>query len=138
MAYAFELEMDLINLDIEAVLTEAIQDNNEYVADLNAEQLAKGLRSDGSKILPEYTEMTIGLKSGEPGLAGVTDHVTLFNTGSHYRQLYAEIKGDAIEYGSKDEKSESLQDKYGSKIYGLSTDSKDELLSGHYLIIFHI
>ena len=133
MAYAGEILDALKSLDLEAIARESLEENAEVMADLNAEQLARGLRADGSEILPLYKPLTIEIKQTKSGLAAVTDHVTLFDTGSHYRELYAEVQGDEIEYGSRDEKSAKLQKKYSTSkgpIYGLTTDSKDELMNG--------
>jgi hypothetical protein len=132
MADALEILSNLKSLDLDGIIHQTLVDNEKVMADLNAVQMSKGLRSDGSEILPSYADLTIELKEGKPGLAGVTDRVTLFDTGDHYRELYAEVQGaDAIEYGSKDEKSEKLQKKYGDKIYGLDSDSRDELAEQH-------
>jgi diphthamide synthase (EF-2-diphthine--ammonia ligase) len=109
---------------------ETLRENEKVMADLNASQMAQGKRATGTDIRPDYKPLTIALKEGKFGLAGVTDHVTLYNTGSHYQKLYAEVEGDEIEYGSKDSKSESLQEKYGA-IYGLTDDSLDDLVEGH-------
>lgn len=131
MADALEILNNLKGLDLTAIIQKTLVDNEGVMADLNAVQMAKGLRADGTEILPTYSDTTIELKEGKPGFAGVTDHVTLYDEGSHYRELYAQVQGeDAIEYGSKDSKSEKLQKKYG-KIYGLDEDSRDELTEQH-------
>lgn len=133
MADALEILQVLKGLDVEAIAISTIEENEKAMADLNAEQLARGLRADGSEILPSYADLTIELKSEKSGLAGVTDHVTLYDTGDHYAGLYADVQGDEIEQGSHDEKSASLQKKYSTKkgsIYGLTADSREELITG--------
>jgi len=138
MATGLDLLENLEALNIPSVAVTTLKENSERMADLIAGQLAQGLRSDGSEILPSYKPLTIELKHEKSGLAAVTDHVTLYDTGEHYKELYVEIKGDEIEYGSHDDKSEKLQEKYDVKgrkgngsIYGLTEDSKDELVEGH-------
>ncbi len=131
---ALELEMVLESVDIPRAASATIERNEEVIADLNATQMSQGKRSDGSEILPSYRPMTVDLKMKKSGLAGVTDRVTLFDKGDHYRGLYAKVKGLDIEYGSADQKSEKLQDKYDTargSIYGLNLDSRDELVEGH-------
>lgn len=127
MAYAGDILNTISSLDLETIVDDTLKENTEHIADLNASQLAKGLRADDSEISPPYADATVFEKERKSGLAGVTDHVTLYDTGDHYREMYAAVVGRAVEYGSKDEKSEKLQKKYGNKIYGLSTDSKEEL-----------
>jgi hypothetical protein len=121
--------LEAVNLS--KIASESLEQHEETIADLNASQMATGRRSDGSEILPSYADLTIELKSQKSGLAGVTDRVTLFDQGDHYRQLYADVQGEKIEFGSKDPKSEKLQEKYGDKIYGLGPDAKEELVEGH-------
>jgi hypothetical protein len=130
MPDVLDLLDNLESLNIKQVAIEALRDNEEIMADLNAGQMAKGKRATGTDIKPAYAPLTIELKKEKSGLASVTDRVTLYDTGSHYRNLYADVKGDEIEYGSKDPKSEDLQKKYGA-IYGLTNDSKEELIEGH-------
>jgi hypothetical protein len=129
---ALELIEVLNGIDIPAIAREALAGNTERIADLNAGQLAQGVRSTGSEILPEYRGLTIEIKRGKSGLAAVTDHVTLFDTGAFYRSLYAQVMGDEIEYGARDEKAEKLAKKYKPTIFGLTLDSRDDLTT-HYL-----
>ena len=133
MADALEILQVLQQLDVEAIAISTLEESEKAMADLNAEQMAKGLRADGSEILPSYSDLTIELKSEKSGLAGVTDRVTLYDTGEHYKQLYANVQGDEIEWGSRDEKSAKLQKKYDTakgSVYGLTSDSRDELING--------
>lgn len=111
---------------------EALQNTTTVVEDLNATQLAQGLRADGSELLPSYTPLTIELKKHKSGLAAVTSHVTLFDTGDFYRSLHAEVKGDRLVYSDTDEKFEKLNKKFSTSkgsILGLTKDSKGELVN---------
>lgn len=127
---SLELQESIRSINLNDIAARSIEDNRESIADMNAAQMAQGLRADGSEILPSYADLTISMKKKRSGLSGVFDHVTLYNTGAHYAGLYAEVKGDEIEYGSRDEKSAVLQKKYNTakgSIYGLSTDSREDL-----------
>lgn len=130
MASPMDLLESLQDLDIDQVASDSLKEHEETIAEMNASQLAQGRKSDGKYITPEYADLTIELKKKKSGLAAVTDVVTLFDTGSHYKNLYAEVKDKQIEYGSRDSKSEALQEKYGQNIYGPDDDSKDELVEG--------
>lgn len=117
----------LESFDVDKIVNDVLNESTETMANLNAAQLAQGLRADSTEIQPPYADRTVFEKQhNKSGLAAVTDHVTTYDTGSHYRKLYAEVQGDELEYGSRDEKSAKLQKKYG-KLYGLTTDSKEEL-----------
>jgi hypothetical protein len=114
--------MDLLEilqeLNVQDQAVSALSDHEEDIATQIAGQLSAGVNGDGSEIVPEYAFLTVQLKQGKPGLSGVTDRVTLFDTGSHYRELYAEVeKTGEVETGSRDEKSLDLQAKYGEGIY---------------------
>lgn len=122
----------ITSLDIPGMAGKVLQEHSEVIADLNASQLAQGRRSDNSEILPRYSPVTIELKKGLPGLAGVTDRVTLFSSGRHYAELYFIVQGLKTEYGSRDSKSEKLEKKYGTargSLYGLTDDNRQELIN---------
>jgi hypothetical protein len=128
---AVEVLSVLEKLNVSETASETVADNTEIIADLNATQLSQGLRSDGSETLPSYTALTIQLKGEKTGLASVTDHVTLYDTGDFYKELYAEVHGEDVEVGSKNWKSDKLQKKYSTakgSIFGLNVDSRDELV----------
>lgn len=128
MAYAGDILDTIAGINLVEIIHETLIENTGTMADLNAAQLAQGLNSDNTAIEPPYKDVTVFEKQQKSGLAGVTDHVTLYNEGDHYREMYAEVDGDdAFELGSKDAKSDKLQKKYGKKIYGLTDDSKEIL-----------
>lgn len=118
MATAGDLLDNLRSLNLQELAIESLELYEEDIADQIAGQLSAGVNGDGSAITPEYSYVTKQLKAGKPGLSGVTDRVTLFDTGAHYAGLYADVKKTGvIETGSKDEKSFELQVKYGDLIY---------------------
>jgi hypothetical protein len=126
MADSLELLNAMQQVSVLAVAEQSVSQTIDVIPDFNATQLAQGLRADGSRILPDYKPLTIEIKK----LKGQeTSFVNLKDTGAHYRKLYADLKGDVIEYGSRDEKSDALQKKYG-RIYGLNSDSQDEYVEG--------
>jgi hypothetical protein len=116
-------------LDTDAIIEQSIVETKETIADLNAEQLFTGKRSDGSEILPSYSDRTIAIKEqkGQP-----TDRVTLRDTGSFYQGIRVEVEGARIVINSTDEKNESLNKKYSTakgNIFGLSIPFKREYLN---------
>jgi hypothetical protein len=135
MADAVDLLENLAALDVEQIATSILKSNEEIMADLNATQLSQSMRTDGTEIFPSYKGLTIHIKETmKSGLAAVTDRVTLYDTGDHYRQLYAKVMGRELEFGSKDEKSAKLEKKYATSkgaLYGLTEDSRDELVESH-------
>lgn len=123
--------IDALNLPV--ICQEVLENNEDVMADLNATQLSQGLRTDGTKITPEYAELTVMIKSGKSGLSGITDRVTLYDEGHYYGGLFADVKGQDVFFGSTDPKEEALNKKYATakgRLEGLNEDSADELASG--------
>jgi hypothetical protein len=113
----------------------AIEQTKESIADLNASQLAQGIRSDGSKITPEYSTLTIELKLGQPGLSGIVDRVTLYNEGNFYRGItVTNITPSTYDITSTDWKTKKLEDKYGVKILGLTVENRSQYAKGPFWI----
>lgn len=103
--------------DAEKTVFDSLEETKEYIADLNAEQMHKGLKANGQEITPFYHNITVEKKiaKGQP-----FDRVTLFDTGAFYRGIFAEIKKTGVYSFSTDEKAERLVKKYGKFIFGLS------------------
>ncbi len=119
-------------LDTEAVIESAIVQTKEVIADLNAEQMNKGLRADGSEITPSYSPLTIAIKEekGQP-----TDRVTLKDTGDYYKAIRVEVSsGGETKVINNDPKAEKLNKKYSKakgNILGLSDPYRREYLNDH-------
>lgn len=128
--------MDMLDtletLDISRLCSKVMQDNLREIPPLIEQQLDKGLRSDGSEILPAYTQTTIQIKElkGQP-----TDRVTLHDEGNYYRGLYADMQGDqGFITGSKDVKSDKLDKKYATakgRLTAMNETSKEELADNY-------
>ena len=130
---ALQVLANVRKLDILQTADDTINENSEVFADLIATQMAHGVRSDGSDILPSYKPLTIEMKQGRSGLAGVTDRVTLFDQGNFYRGLFVKAIGLDIEYGSRDWKLEKLDKKYSTRrgsIVKPTEESKEEIITG--------
>lgn len=128
-----DLLENINELNIPVICQEILENNEAVMADLNATQLSQGLRTDGTRITPEYAELTVMIKSEKTGLSGITDRVTLFDEGDYYKGLFADVKGQDIFYGSTDPKEQALNKKYATakgKLEGLNEDSADDLASG--------
>lgn len=118
MASPMDLLESLQSLDLKQEAVNSLSVHEEDIADQVAGQLSAGINGDGSAIEPEYAFLTVQLKKGKPGLSGVTDLVTLYDEGDHYRELFSDVQGSGeIITGSHDEKSLDLQAKYGEGIY---------------------
>lgn len=110
---------------------EAFNQSSEAAADLNAGQLAQGLKTDGTQSDYPYSPLTIALKRGRPGLSGVTSYLTNYDTGESYRKLYARAYSGKIEWGTKTDKEEAIDERMEGIAFGLTPDSWGELKQGH-------
>jgi hypothetical protein len=113
------------------IAAQALEDNHEIAENLNASQLAQGLKSDGTEANFTYSPFTIATKKGKPGLAGVTDHLTNYNTGESYKGLYFKITGDQVEGGTTTDKEESISDRMDGKAFLLDQDNKEIFIRQH-------
>lgn len=116
------------SLNIEQVARESINETKEVIADLNAEQMFRGLRADGSEITPSYSELTVQIKKMK---GQVFDHVTLRDTGAFQQAMFVRVSGLQVITGSSDLKSPKLERKYSKakgSIFGLSEKFRAEYL----------
>ncbi len=122
--YIKNLEYVKANLRLEEA--KVVSNNKDLILDLNREQLyEKGINNDGTPITPEYRPFTKRLKQS---VGAIWSHVTLFHTGQFYRGFDLVKTGNGFSVFSRDSKSSLLQDKYGSKIFGL-TESNEKILN---------
>jgi hypothetical protein len=108
-------------LDIQTVSVQSIEQTKEYYADLNAEQLNKGRKQDGS-LMPDYSLRSV-IQFNKP--AGP---IKLYDTGAFYKGLKLDVNGVKLSVYSTDSKSDMLESKYGTEIFGLSIPFKREYI----------
>lgn len=93
--------------------------------------MSLGKRADGTEITPSYSDLTIMLKD-EKGQE--TRWVTLKDTGAFWSDMFVDVGNSSYEVGSADAKAAKLEKKYGSKIFGLTKESKSEEYIPLYLL----
>lgn len=119
---------NLNKFDFEQELLRILNNNTTYIMDLERMRLLEGKNSDGSDIHPAYNlhYATYKLKFNP---LGVTD-LTL--TGSFTQEFIMSATEFPVVFGSLDDKSYSLVQKYGENIFGLRKadlqDLKGEIL----------
>ena len=101
-----------------------IIEHKDVIADLQAEQWAKGINSFGREIGPAYAPYTIEQKQQKSGLAAVTDHVTYYDTGELYKSLNGEVSNKQYDITSPSFKFEKAKERSGVTVVGLSPESK--------------
>lgn len=121
--------LEVYKAQIAELAEQAFNINSKTAADLNASQLAQGLKTDGEQSDYPYAPLTIAIKRGKPGLSGVTSYLTNYDTGESYRRLYAIANGGRIEYGTKTDKSEAISERMDGKAFGLTNENREEMLN---------
>lgn len=116
------------------ILIPTIEKNLNKIEELNKQQLQKGLASDGgtsgrhsgSKISRKYVNEKVNKGIYD---SSIYPAVNLYNTGDFYRKLTAKMDlSFGIYIESFDAKADVLEERYGSKIYGLTKESMNELV----------
>lgn len=106
----------------------AIDNNLSTMADLNVAQMEKGLNSDGTEIGSYVSEPYARFKKAIGSIApfGVVD---LKFEGNLHSRTFAKRNGDNLVFGSTDEKTKQLKEKYDSngEIFGLTKDNQIEV-----------
>jgi hypothetical protein len=104
-----------------------ILNHSSDLADLQAQQLAKGITSQGKPILPLYSPYTVEykLKYGK-GLGRVVDHPTAFMTGETYKLLRAQVSAGKWFITADTFKFGKLEQHYGVRLFGLTRDSRED------------
>lgn len=116
-----EMSRRFNSVNLRAEIPRIIQSDANELASYNKSQLyIDGIDSDSNR-LREYSLNTVEYKRQK---GQVFDHTTLFDTGSFYRQWVVQVSNDEISFNSTDSKTPKLENKYGSKIFGLTTKNK--------------
>lgn len=126
-----ELSAGFASVNASSEIGNAIKNTEQWMVELNKEQLSHGINSLGQKLMP-YNSLTYALRKEEmnplPGF-GVPD---LKYTGAFYGGLFAKYQGGKIVFGSTDSKTDELRGKYGVSIFGLTKENeqfyKDNIL----------
>ncbi len=106
-------------------LLECVKEFEPEIIDMATSQLWEGNLATGNPIEPSYHPITIELKniSGLP-----SDRVTLFQTGDFHDSFFIAYGSNSFSIGATDEKTEKLERKYGSNIFGLDDKNLQETI----------
>lgn len=123
------------NLNDGVYTRKALEQNQQKIVDLNVEQLYEyGVNSLGIQIdtYQPYTPYTVRVKKekGQP-----YDRVTLRDTGDFHKSFEVVFDPTGFYITATDYKTEELIEKYGSKIFGLTPENKQELVAEYVLPI---
>lgn len=124
MADVLDMIENLDSIDVDKESKVAVGKTTREMVMLNREQMAHGIRSDGKQIgryrNSEYAIMKNALNP-LPGLG----NVDLILTGAFSDSFDIDVNGEDIDRIATDSKAESLIEKYGDEVFGL-TDNNQE------------
>lgn len=119
-------------------IVKSVDNNTNVVENIIREQMLSGIREDDSEIVPSYRNDTYAkykynLHPLNGGMLNITPRwmftPNLIDTGDFHRGIKATVKNERISIESIDSKSESLEKKYTSKIFGLSSYGRIYLIN---------
>ncbi|WP_182513580.1 hypothetical protein [Rufibacter quisquiliarum] len=101
-----------------------LEENRTTIENWNADQMEAGLRADGTRIEPDYTENTKRIKQvkGQP-----FDRVTLKDTGAFHNSIRMIAQDNEFLLKGDDPKTVALKMKYGDAILGLTEENTEDL-----------
>ena len=115
-------------------VAEAIDEQSEEAAILNIDQLTDGIKTDGTKVDFTYKESTIKRKSNRVGIAGITSHLTNFDTGESYTNLFEKVSKNKVIFGTTSasdkprDKEKYINERMDGKAFGLTPENKETFL----------
>lgn len=121
MATIGSIKRKFEKLDTDKIIIDVMIAAQDPMADLNAEQINTGQRSDGSE-MPDYSPVSVDFFGKPEG------PIRLRDKGDFQAGYYARVEGDKIVFSSTDEKTVMLAKQYGNKIFGLNEKFKLEAI----------
>lgn len=112
-----------------SVVRDLILRNSDYILQLNKDQLnEKGVNSQGVEIASymPYSPNTVARKARKHQ---PYDRVTLKDTGKFQAGFQLIVTKGSFRVTSIDKKTDKLVEKYGPYIFGLTSESRDRLIS---------
>jgi hypothetical protein len=123
---------DEIKSGLEAEKWKAIDNNLSTMADANVSRIERGVNADGNRIGLLKSEPYARYKKATGGIAPFGD-VDLKFSGDFLSGAFARRNNQTIVFGSTDEKSSMLQDKYGQNIFGLLEEQRTDIANGYII-----
>jgi len=132
-----EFRQNVNSIKVDKIYLRVIKSLNKEISDMNRAQLVAGKNDDGEDLQPEYSEVTVFIKSGKSGTAGITDRVTLFGKGDLHKSIFSLPDDEGVLLGSHDSKVQELANKYGDFL-GLTPENIDKLTTKTDILIADI
>lgn len=113
-----------VNIDLYAICKRVLHRHEKDIEELNRSQLLEGKRSDGT-ILPPYSA-PYAKRKNKP-----LRPKTLKDTGGFHEGIFTTFFEKTFNIESSDYKSDILETVWGTKIFGLTKENKQKLLTDY-------
>lgn len=135
MCTVSEMVKRLTELNIDGLAKQSLGINSNVMTDLIKEQLTSGYSAKG-KIKPKYRNPTYARMKSEMNALPGNGTPDLRLTGAFYNSIQVDIGGQDVEFLATDSKSESLTEKYGDEVLGMSEKQHNYLIEEPLFITF--
>jgi len=123
----------LVNGELQRLLEDSLTEIEDFMLDLNREQLSDGKDTKG-KGFGNYSEATLIAKE-DAGRPARTSYIVLHDKGDFYRSLVVNIVNNNLIFDATDWKLSMLEQDYGIDILGVSEEDKPKVVSKMYDIL---
>lgn len=122
-----ELKRRWSKLDVKRAAISIVAERKEDIIDKNREQLMDGFNKE-KKRLKKYASTQYAARKNRRNPVPGYGNPDLYDTGSFQQAMKLNIQSTNLyEITSTDSKTPDLKKKYGNEIFGLTTDSKDDV-----------
>lgn len=115
-------------LDVSFLIENSLIETAQTYTGIQKDQMIHGLNSKGTAI-GKYRSKTYAQKKANMNPLAGEGNVDLKLTGSFYDAIFTDVRSEGIIVDSADQKSSALQQKYGTTIFGLDDDNKQEYIN---------
>lgn len=121
----YRLKIQAIRTNLIPWCEEILKGFDKEIVGLIQEQLAEGMRGDGTQ-MPRYSFLTKQSKL-KRGTILMGDRIALIDTGEFWQSMFSYIGSGIIEVGAKDWKESTLIDRYKPEIFLISKKQMSHL-----------
>lgn len=122
----------LEGLSVQAEAEGALDDTADDFAELNTQQMYRGLDSTGQPIAPQYARADYAQMKNQMNPAPGYGTPDLYLTGAFYRGYTLRVEGGQVTEDSDVDYADDLTEKYGPDIWGLDDENLASYRTGPF------
>jgi len=114
-----QLKNNLLNINVWEILKPILKNYLPEMLDANTRQLRRGELNDGDLLEGYKSAIYLDFKESLVSYNAPSGIADLYVTGEFQDAFFAEVNDDGITFDSSDEKTEALERRYSSDIFGI-------------------